>query len=53
RFMVGQRGFVDSEVIYLHEADDTLKLQGADDVASRLNQLFYGPQDYAIWARKA
>lgn len=53
RFMVGQRGFVDSEVIYLHEADDTLKLQGADAVASRLNQLFYGPQDYAIWARKA
>lgn len=53
RFMVGQRGFVDSEVIYLHEADDTLKLQGADAVTSRLNQLFYGPQDYAIWARKA
>ncbi|MDO9459406.1 MAG: class I SAM-dependent methyltransferase [Alphaproteobacteria bacterium] len=53
RFMVEQRGFIDAEVIYLHEADDALKMKGTDAVVTRLNQLFYGPMDYAIWARKA
>jgi len=53
RFMAGQRGFIDAEVIYLHEAEDALKITGGDEVADRLNQLLYGPMDYAIWARKA
>ncbi len=53
RFMVEQRGFLNAEVIYLHEADEAQKLQGDDAVAMRLNRLLYGPMDYAIWARKA
>ncbi len=53
RFMVEQRGFMDAEVIYLHEAGDALKIEGEDAVVSRLNKLLYGPMDYAIWARKA
>lgn len=53
KFMVEQRGFVDAEIIYLHPDDDQAHFPGSDAVASRLNQLFYGARDYAIWARKA
>lgn len=53
RFMIEQRGFLNPEVINLHPADEKLKLAGTDEVAVRLNQLLYGAQDYAIWARKA
>jgi SAM-dependent methyltransferase len=53
RFMIEQRGFLNPEVINLHPADEKLKLAGSDEVVVRLNQLLYGAQDYAIWARKA
>ena len=52
RFMVEYRGFIDAEVIYLHPEDARMRLSGADETSQRLNQLLYGPQDYAIWARK-
>jgi SAM-dependent methyltransferase len=52
RFMVEHRGFVDTEVIYLHPDDDAEHLAGTDPIASLLNQLLYGARDYAIWARK-
>lgn len=53
RFMIEQRGFLNPEVIYLHPAEEKLRLEGDDRVSQRLNQLLYGAQDYAIWARKA
>jgi len=53
RFMVEHRGFVDTEIIYLHPDDDAEHLEGADPVASLLNRLLYGARDYAILARKA
>ncbi len=43
----------ESEVIYLHPAEEKLRLEGDEMVSQRLNQLLYGAQDYAIWARKA
>ncbi|MFZ5914578.1 MAG: methyltransferase domain-containing protein [Pseudomonadota bacterium] len=53
RFMLEQRGFPDPEVIYLHPADEKMKLRETGETSERLNQLLYGPMDYAIWARKA
>lgn len=53
RFMLEQRGFLDPEVICLHPADEKMKLRETGEAAQRLNQLLYGPMDYAIWARKA
>lgn len=53
RFMLEQRGFLNPELIYLHPAEEKLKLNDVGEIAGRLNQLLYGPMDYAIWARKA
>lgn len=53
KFMVEQRGFVDAEIIYLHPDDEQAHFPGSDAMSVRLNQLFYGARDYAIWARKA
>jgi SAM-dependent methyltransferase len=53
RFAVEARGFCDVHVRELHPYPEAVRL--ADDgrgVASRLNDYLYGPQDYAVIARR-
>ena len=52
RFLVTQRGFADAEIWRLHPMDEALRLPGGDAVSARLNTLLYGPQDYAVVARR-
>ena len=53
RFCVEARGFCDVQVRELHPYPEVLLLpDDATGVASRINQLFYGPQDYAVIGRK-
>lgn len=52
RFLVTQRGFADAEIWRLHPMDATHRLAGDDAVSARLNTLLYGPQDYAVVARR-
>jgi O-antigen chain-terminating methyltransferase len=47
KFLVESRGFARVEVINLHECAEG-RFAGADEVSVRLNELFYGPMDYAI-----
>ena len=51
-FLIKQRGFIDTEVIYLNNGVDDDKLPGEDGLVQRLNHLLYCASDYAIWARK-
>ena len=46
------RGFTDPEIVQLHPMDG--RFPGADRLlAESLDRIFYGPQDYALVARKA
>ena len=47
KFLVESRGFARVEIINLHECAEG-RFTGADEVSVRLNELFYGPMDYAI-----
>jgi O-antigen chain-terminating methyltransferase len=51
RFLVQTRGFADVEIQELHPMPEHMRLVGSD-VAERLNQHFYGAQDYAVLAGK-
>ncbi|WP_194174803.1 methyltransferase domain-containing protein [Desulfofundulus thermobenzoicus] len=52
KFLAEARGLCHVEIINLHPYPEAFKLSGSD-VAERLNQLFYGPQDYAVVGWKA
>jgi O-antigen chain-terminating methyltransferase len=52
QFVVGQRGFVDVEIMRLHPAGAHERLVGSGPDVERLNALLFGPRDYAILARK-
>lgn len=52
RFMLQQRGFAAVEIIRLHPFPPSEQLRGLDVDMSRLNLLLFGPQDYAIVARR-
>ena len=52
QFLVRQRGFVDAEIVRLHPFPDDHLLPQDDVIGQRLNHLLYGPQDYAVVARK-
>jgi SAM-dependent methyltransferase len=52
QFLIEQRGFVRTSVEYLHPHPEYMQLSGSE-TAERLNQLFYGPRDYAVIAYKA
>jgi 2-polyprenyl-3-methyl-5-hydroxy-6-metoxy-1,4-benzoquinol methylase len=52
RFLVEQRGFTAAEVWRLHPMPESERLPGDDAVSGRLNTLLYGPQDYAVVARR-
>lgn len=51
RFIVGHRGFIDAEVIELHPFTQGLLQERTADTAI-LNRVLFGPQDYAIVARR-
>jgi len=51
-FMARQRGFARAELLRLHPYPANLQLIEDSDVARRVNQALYGPQDYAVIAWK-
>ena len=53
QFMVTQRGFIDAEIIRLHPFGESSRLQGDDINTMKLNEILFGPQDYAVIARSA
>jgi len=53
RFIVEWRGFVDVELRNLHPYPEAMHFPASSGIiGERLNRLLYGPQDYAIFARK-
>ncbi|HEX7530091.1 MAG TPA: class I SAM-dependent methyltransferase, partial [Pyrinomonadaceae bacterium] len=52
KLLLESRGLHRIEVTNLHAAD-RVRLAGDNDLTVRFNELFYGPMDYAITARKA
>ncbi|MDQ2843061.1 MAG: class I SAM-dependent methyltransferase [Acidobacteriota bacterium] len=53
RFFVEARGFCDVQVRELHPYPETVHFpDDGKGVANRLNDYFYGPQDYAVIGRK-
>jgi SAM-dependent methyltransferase len=51
-FMARQRGFARAEILRLNPYPQELQLIEDSDVARRVNQALYGPQDYAVIAWK-
>jgi SAM-dependent methyltransferase len=51
RFIIGHRGFTAAEIIRLHPFTQGLLQEPTED-ARLLNQVLFGPQDYAIIARR-
>lgn len=52
-FMAKQRGFAMTEILRLHPYPGEVQLMENSATAERINQLFYGPQDYAVIATKS
>lgn len=53
QFLVEARGFCDVRPMALHPYPESMLLTEGSEVAKRFNEYFYGPQDYAVIARKA
>lgn len=51
-FFAEQAGFVDIEVLRLNPYPDSSRVTEQSETASKLNELMFGPQDYAVIARK-
>lgn len=51
-FLVESCGLGEIETKFLHPYPREAWLPGGSEIANRLNQLLYGPQDYAVIARK-
>ncbi|MGV8900571.1 MAG: class I SAM-dependent methyltransferase [Burkholderiaceae bacterium] len=52
-FMARQRGFARAEILRLHPYPESMHLIEDSELAQRINQLIYGPQDFAILAWKS
>lgn len=54
QFLAESRGLGSAEIIYLHPYPESYKIHSATEgsIAAFLNQHFYGPQDYAVVAKK-
>ena len=52
KYIAETRGFTDTELLYLHPVNEEFLIKESSEVSRRFNELFYGPQDYAIIARK-
>jgi SAM-dependent methyltransferase len=48
-FILEERGFCRVQTLYLHSFPDSYKLNDSL-IAARINELFYGPRDYALLA---
>jgi O-antigen chain-terminating methyltransferase len=54
RFLFEARGFADVEIMRLHPSPEFRRTNGdSDEWRGRLNELLFGPQDYAVTGRKA
>lgn len=53
RFLVDQRGFAEAEILRLHPFPVEQHLKADNEDARRLNDFLFGPQDYAVIARRA
>jgi O-antigen chain-terminating methyltransferase len=52
KFFVEQRGFREAEIWRLHPRPKAERLAGDDPTTACLNELLFGPQDYAVVARR-
>ena len=52
KFYSEMAGFNDVQILFLSETPKELKLNGTDDNTKKLNEILFGPQDYAIIAWK-
>jgi len=52
QFIARQRGFAQAEILRVNPYPDSYLLPEDDELARRINQLLYGPQDYAVLAWK-
>lgn len=52
KFLVENAGFKDAEIKFTSEIPASSKLQGSDPNILKLNQLLFGPQDYAVVGRR-
>lgn len=52
QFIARQRGFARAEILRLHPYPDSHRLPEDSEIARRINNAFYGPQDYAVLAWK-
>ncbi|MGK9234967.1 methyltransferase domain-containing protein [Inquilinus limosus] len=52
RFIVEHRGFVEAEIVRLQPFPPHEHLQGEGEDQEKLNRLLFGPQDYAVIARR-
>jgi O-antigen chain-terminating methyltransferase len=53
RFLVEHRGFAETEIVRLHPFTVEEHLEASNADTRRLNDLLFGPQDYAVIARRA
>ena len=51
-FLLDRKGFGDLKLKYLHPVDNS-PFTGKDDGSEQLNTWFFGPRDFAVFARKA
>lgn len=51
-FIARQRGFAHAEILRLHPFPDSHKLPEDSELARRINNALYGPQDFAVLAWK-
>ena len=52
QFIAKQRGYSEAEILRLHPYPDDHRTSGNSDVDVAINRYFFGPQDYALIARK-
>jgi hypothetical protein len=52
-FLVDRSGFIGVEVVRLNPYPDSAFIREDTEAARRINELMYGPQDYAVIAQRA
>jgi O-antigen chain-terminating methyltransferase len=52
QFIVEERGFCEVRSLPLHPYPESVQVANSSEIAQRFNELFYGPQDYAIIGKK-
>jgi SAM-dependent methyltransferase len=52
QFILGNRGFADVHLKYLNPVEGSSPFEGGDRASQALQDLFYGPRDFAVIGRK-